>query len=120
MKEGANRLVRSDVFEWLQRVGERFDLIFLDPPTFSNSKDRATTFDVQRDHVQLIRAAMGVLAERGVLVFSTNHRKFKFDLDALAGYEIEEITEQTIPWDFRRRPGIHRCWLVRAGAIDAG
>ncbi len=112
MEARSHRIVRSDVLEWLQRTGERFDLIFLDPPTFSNSKDRAATFDVQRDHVSLIFRAMAVLAPQGVLIFSTNHRKFRLEGAALDVFSLEEITTQTIPWDFRRRPGIHRCWLI--------
>lgn len=115
-----HRQERADVSAWLQRNREQFDLIFLDPPTFSNSKDREGTFDVQRDHTALIRQAFHCLAPQGVLIFSTNHRRFSLDEAALAGLNYQDITERTIPWDFRRRPGIHRCWLFfNTAGLDA-
>jgi 23S rRNA (guanine2445-N2)-methyltransferase / 23S rRNA (guanine2069-N7)-methyltransferase len=98
-------LERCDVLAWLGSAKESFDLIFLDPPTFSNSKDRAATFDVQRDHVTLIRQALRRLAPGGVLIFSTNLRRFRLDKEAFADLELEDVTESTIPWDFRRQPG---------------
>ena len=116
---GPHRLERCDVLAWLGSAKESFDLIFLDPPTFSNSKDRDATFDVQRDHVTLIRQALRRLAPGGVLIFSTNLRRFRLDKEALADLELEDVTESTIPWDFRRRPGIHKCWLLKmSGASE--
>jgi 23S rRNA (guanine2445-N2)-methyltransferase / 23S rRNA (guanine2069-N7)-methyltransferase len=111
-----HELVRADVLEWLARERRRFDLIFLDPPTFSASKRMERTFDVQRDHVPLLRAAVRLLDPGGLLIFSTNSRRFRLDREALPELAIEEITPRTIPRDFERNPRIHYCWkITRAG-----
>ena len=94
-------------------AAQRYGLIFLDPPTFSNSKRMAGSFDVQRDHVALIRNAVALLAPDGVLIFSNNFRRFKLDEAALADLAIEDISYQTLPRDFARNPKIHRCWRVK-------
>jgi len=107
-----HEFVRADCLEWLQRQRRQFDLIFLDPPTFSTSKRMQETFDVQRDHVPLLRAAARLLAPGGLLVFSNNNRRFRIDLEALPELQIEEITKQTIPRDFQRNPRIHNCWKI--------
>ncbi len=115
----SNRLVRADVVRWIseaRRANERYDLIFVDPPTFSNSKAMGRrTWDVQRDHVELLIGVTRLLAEDGVAVFSCNLRTFKPDTEALARYGValEDITASTIPHDFERNPRIHRCYLVR-------
>jgi 23S rRNA (guanine2445-N2)-methyltransferase / 23S rRNA (guanine2069-N7)-methyltransferase len=94
----------------------RYGLVFCDPPTFSTSKSMGErTFDVQRDHVALIRDAAALLEPDGVLVFSANLRTFKLDEDALDGLAIEDITAETIPPDFERTPRIHHCFVVRRG-----
>ena len=72
-------------------------MIFLDPPTFSRSKSMEDTLDIQRDHMELIRNAAALLEPEGILIFSTNLRRFKLDREALAGLEIEDITRRTIP-----------------------
>jgi len=105
-------LVRADCMAWLGDQRRRWDLIFLDPPTFSNSKGLDRTFDVQRDHVELIRLAAERLSPDGVLVFSNNYRKFKLDEAALAGLRVEDRTGQTIDEDFRRSRRIHHCYLI--------
>jgi 23S rRNA (guanine2445-N2)-methyltransferase / 23S rRNA (guanine2069-N7)-methyltransferase len=87
-------------------------VIFLDPPTFSTSKRMDVTFDVQRDHVELIRQATALLAPGGVLLFSTNFRKFKLDVAALPELLLEDISRATIPRDFERNPRIHQCWRI--------
>ena len=89
-----------------------YDLIFLDPPTFSNSKRMEDAFDIQCDHVQLITHAMTLLAPNGVLYFSTNFRKFKIDTEAMADFNLEDITLKTIPEDFSRDLKIHYCWKI--------
>ncbi len=110
-------LIQADCLTWLddmqqQRAGA-FDLIFLDPPTFSNSKSMEGTFDVQRDHVDLLRKTVNLLAPEGTLIFSNNLRNFKLDLENLPELQVENITRQTIPPDFERNPRIHNCWLIR-------
>ena len=91
----------------------QYDLIFLDPPTFSNSKRMDDVFDIQNDHVQLIKNAVALLAPDGVLYFSTNFRRFKIDKQALSELIVEDITAATIPEDFSRNPKIHYCWRIQ-------
>jgi 23S rRNA (guanine2445-N2)-methyltransferase / 23S rRNA (guanine2069-N7)-methyltransferase len=105
-------LVRADCLEWLDRDRGRYDLIFLDPPTFSSSKRMQGTLDVQRDHVELIRQTVQRLDKQGILIFSNNYRRFKLDREALSDLDIEDITRQTIPKDFERNPRIHHCWRM--------
>jgi 23S rRNA (guanine2445-N2)-methyltransferase / 23S rRNA (guanine2069-N7)-methyltransferase len=111
-----HELFRADCLEWLESQtvwGPRFDLIFVDPPTFSNSKRMEGVLDVQRDHVGMIRRALKLLRPGGRLVFSTNYTRFKLDTEALAELAIEDITAKTIPKDFERHASIHRCFIVR-------
>ena len=113
--EGAvHRFVHADCLKWLEaRRLERFDLVFLDPPTFSTSKRMGErTFDVQRDHVPLIRASLGLLAPKGVLLFSSNFQRFKLDRSGLSDLVMEDISPATIPHDFARNPRIHTCWHI--------
>ena len=109
-------LVQADCREWLQdsvAQRERYDLIFLDPPTFSNSKRMEGVLDVERDHGSLIDACAKLLAPGGLLVFSTNAQRFKLD-DALASrYDVRDISAATLPRDFERNPRIHRCFEIR-------
>jgi 23S rRNA (guanine2445-N2)-methyltransferase / 23S rRNA (guanine2069-N7)-methyltransferase len=107
-----HRLVRADCLEWIDACGEKFDLIFLDPPTFSNSKRMEGTFDVQRDHVAMLKATARLLGEGGVLVFSCNRLKFKLDTGSLGGLAVEDISKKTIQPDFERNPRIHQCWKI--------
>jgi 23S rRNA (guanine2445-N2)-methyltransferase / 23S rRNA (guanine2069-N7)-methyltransferase len=89
-----------------------YDLIFLDAPTFSNSKSMTTTLDIQRDHPGLVGAAMDLLAPGGILLFSTNFRRFNLDPALADKYEVTDITSQTIPPDFARNPRIHACYRL--------
>jgi len=116
------RFMRSNALTWLAEerrrveagLADRYGLVFCDPPTFSASKKMgAQTLDVQRDHVGLIAGAAAVLADDGVLLFSTNLRTFKLDADALGDLHVEDITPETIPPDFARSPKIHRCFRIR-------
>ncbi|OAX57672.1 bifunctional 23S rRNA (guanine(2069)-N(7))-methyltransferase RlmK/23S rRNA (guanine(2445)-N(2))-methyltransferase RlmL [Xanthomonas graminis] len=113
-KGGAqHRLVQADALTWLEAEKNRYDVIFCDPPTFSNSA-RAEDFDLQREHVRLLRAAVARLMPEGVLYFSNNFRRFKLDQDALGEFaSCEEITAQTIAPDFERNPRIHRAWRLQ-------
>ncbi len=108
----AHRLVQADVMAWLAAERGEYDLIFIDPPTFSNSK-RADDFDVQRDHVRLIELATARLAPGGLIVFSNNFRRFQLDANALSAFEVRDITRATIPPDFARDPRIHHCFELR-------
>lgn len=110
----AHRLVQADVMTWLAGHGDRYDLIFCDPPTFSNSK-RADDFDVQQAHVRLLALAVARLAPGGLLVFSNNFRRFRLDEAAVAGFaSVREISADTVDPDFARNLRIHRCWEVTA------
>lgn len=109
-----NRLEQGDVMAWLQASRDEFDLIFIDPPTFSNSKRMEGVFDVQRDHVQLLDLAVARLAPGGVLYFSNNFRKFQLDENLAQRYAVEEITPQTLDPDFARNIKIHRAWRIQA------
>src|SRR4249919_142171 len=108
-----HRLVQADAIAWLEADGGEYDLIFCDPPTFSNSK-RADDFDVQGEHLRLLRAATARLARDGVLYFSNNYRRFRLDDEAVAQFaRCQDISAETIPPDFARNPRIHRCWRLQ-------
>jgi 23S rRNA (guanine2445-N2)-methyltransferase / 23S rRNA (guanine2069-N7)-methyltransferase len=106
------KLEQGDVMAWLAADRGEYELIFIDPPTFSNSKRMEGVFDVQRDHVQLLDLAMNRLAKGGVLYFSNNFRKFQLDEGLAARYAVEEISASTIDPDFARNPKIHRAWKL--------
>ncbi|MBB1519589.1 bifunctional 23S rRNA (guanine(2069)-N(7))-methyltransferase RlmK/23S rRNA (guanine(2445)-N(2))-methyltransferase RlmL [Aquipseudomonas guryensis] len=108
------KLEQGDVMAWLAADRGEYELIFIDPPTFSNSKRMEGVFDVQRDHVQLLDLAMNRLAPGGVLYFSNNFRKFQLDEGLAARYVVEEISASTIDQDFARNPKIHRAWKLMA------
>ncbi|MFY0991556.1 bifunctional 23S rRNA (guanine(2069)-N(7))-methyltransferase RlmK/23S rRNA (guanine(2445)-N(2))-methyltransferase RlmL [Halomonas sp. C05BenzN] len=110
---GRHRVVRDDCLRWLETARGQFDLIFLDPPTFSNSKKMEATLDVQRDHGRLVRLAMARLAPDGTLVFSNNQRRFQLDADLAEHYEVKDISKRTFDPDFQRRPGLHHVFLIR-------
>ncbi len=106
-------LIQADCLSWIDTATGEYDLIFLDPPTFSNSKGMVNTFDVQRDHVELLQKTLRHLAPGGTLIFSNNLRKFVMDSSLIAALEIENISNKTIPFDFERNPRIHNCWLIK-------
>ena len=108
-----HRLEQGDVMHWLAEDRGEYELIFIDPPTFSNSKRMEGVFDVQRDHVQLLDLAMARLAAGGTLYFSNNFRKFQLDDSLQQRYAVEEISAQTLDADFARNPKIHRAWRLR-------
>jgi len=107
-----HRMVQVDVMAWLDQSQAEYDLIFLDPPSFSNSKGMEGTFDIQRDHVNILRRVSEMLAPQGILIFSNNLRSFKMSADQLPGLKIEEISARTLPLDFARNPRIHNCWQI--------
>ncbi|SUO94334.1 Ribosomal RNA large subunit methyltransferase L [Suttonella ornithocola] len=108
-----HRLERGDVMEWLVGGKDTYDLIFCDPPTFSNTKKTQRVFDVQQAHPTLIERCMKRLAPGGVLYFSNNYRGFKWDNTLNQRYQIEEISATTIDLDFKRHANIHRVWKIQ-------
>ena len=112
----AHEFVQADCLEWLRdgaRASERYDLIFLDPPTFSNSKRMQGVLDIGRDHAALIDACTRLLSPAGLLVFSTNAQRFRLDAALSERYVIEDVSAATLPRDFERNPRIHRCFEIR-------
>ncbi|ABK44208.1 23S rRNA m(2)G-2445 methyltransferase [Magnetococcus marinus MC-1] len=112
--EHQHRFIKANCMQWIATTDQTFDLIFLDPPTFSNSKSMLESFDIQRDQVTLIGGVARLLNPDGVLYFSTNRKKFKLEQDLLSAQNLhmEEITQQTLDPDFHREPPIHRCWRI--------
>lgn len=110
--EPVHRLLRADCREWLEKTGDSFDLVFVDPPSFSNSKRMEGHFDVQRDHVALLEACLARLRPGGVLYFSNNLKRFRIDPDFAERWSARDITADTIDFDFQRTPQIHHCWRI--------
>lgn len=111
--ETQNRMIRADVLEWIKQCDNTYDLILLDPPTFSNSKKMDTTLDIQRDHAQLIDDVMKLLSRDGLLIFSNNQRKFSLDATVEATYTVEDRTGWSLDKDFQRSSKIHQCWFIK-------
>lgn len=112
------QFVRADIVELLKcpdrfSLQRSYDLIFFDPPSFSNSSKMQQTLDIQRDHEDLIKLAMNLLANDGLLLFSTNRRGFKLADQIRQSYQARDISHSTLPEDFKRNPKIHRCWEIR-------
>ncbi|MEL7628528.1 bifunctional 23S rRNA (guanine(2069)-N(7))-methyltransferase RlmK/23S rRNA (guanine(2445)-N(2))-methyltransferase RlmL [Pectobacterium aroidearum] len=109
-----HRLIQADCLSWLHNANEQFDVIFIDPPTFSNSKRMEESFDVQRDHLALMKDLKRLLRRGGTIMFSNNKRGFQMDSAGLTalGLNAKEITAQTQSQDFARNRQIHNCWLL--------
>lgn len=112
LSSSLHQLVQADCLAWLTKATEKFDIIYLDPPTFSNSKRMKETLDIQRDHAELLTAAMACLKEDGVLFFSNHRQHFKLNHEAMPRFQFHEITHRTIDLDFKRPPPAHHCWEV--------
>lgn len=112
LAESRHQLVRANCMEWLENDRGEYDLILLDPPSFSNSKNMDDSFDVQRDHPGLVRAAMARLRKGGVLYFSNNRRGFKLDEQLQTAFVCEDITRATLDPDFQRNQKVHCCWQI--------
>jgi 23S rRNA (guanine2445-N2)-methyltransferase / 23S rRNA (guanine2069-N7)-methyltransferase len=113
-----HEFIREDCIKWLSDAkedGRRYQLIFLDPPTFSNSKRMDQSLDIKRDHVGLIKQSMEILADDGILIFSCNAHGFKLDQKHLEEYSVRDITRMTTSEDFRRKPA-HVCWCLARDA----
>lgn len=109
-----HKFINANVLEWLQgaRALEKFDVIFLDPPTFSNSKKMKDSFEVERDQEFLVQACMDMLNPQGVLYFSNNKRKFRLSDKVLSKYNVKDLTEESIPQDFHDKK-IHCCFEIK-------
>jgi len=108
------QFIQADCLQWLKKNEEQFDVVFIDPPTFSNSKRMGESFDVQRDHVDLITDGLKALAPNGELIFTNNKRNFKIDIDAMnsLGVTVKSLSELTRDKDFQRNKHIHNSWLI--------
>lgn len=110
-----HEIVRQDVFQYLQDAffeQKQFDLIVMDPPSFSNSKKMLEILDVQRDQQRLVDGAMKLLAPNGTLFFSNNLRSFELDAALSERYLIKDVSKQSVPEDFRNKK-IHQCWKIQ-------
>lgn len=107
-----HEIVHADVKQYLKTMAANsFDLIIMDPPTFSNSKRMEDFLDIQKDHVEMINDCMKALSENGILFFSTNYTKFQIEKEKLQGSEIKDITKQTTPFDFGGKLK-RQCWRI--------
>ena len=111
------RFEQADCLKWLEYAQGQYDLIFLDPPTFSNSKRMKDAFDVQNDHIKLLTWVKKILSPSGTLIFSNNKRGFVMDEVGLMGLGLkaENISEKTLSPDFKRNKKIHNSWLIKHG-----
>ena len=112
--QGKHEFVQQDCIKWLQHAHEMYDLIFIDPPTFSNSKRMSDVFDVQDDHLALLTSASERVNANGEIIFSNNKRGFKLDIEAIKalGFYVKDISKASIPEDFKGNEKIHQCWLL--------
>lgn len=111
----AHEFVRDDSVKWLEEAAgrnDKYDVIFLDPPTFSNSKKMEKHFDVQTDHISLIECCLELLEPTGVLIFSNNFNQFKMEFEGDAHVSVKEITRMTTSDDFLRK-GLHKSWRIQ-------
>jgi len=109
----AHRFIQADCLQWLKNCLDQFDVIFLDPPSFSNSKRMETTLDIQRDQERLIDLTMKLLAPNGTLYFSNNFNKFKLSATISEQYQVLDITQKTLDEDFKRSKHAHRCYQIK-------
>ncbi len=107
-----HEMVQADCLEWIKNCKSKYDLIFLAPPTFSNSKRMNRSFDIQRDHVELIDQVMDLLAPDGLLIFSSNRRKFRLNEQVSERWNVRDISSKTLPRDFKRSQKSHRCFEI--------
>ncbi len=115
---GNNEIIRADCKEWLSQQAKKpdkafYDVIFLTPPTFSNSSRMEEHFDIQEDYIDLINHALALLSPKGLLYFSTSFRRFKLDTSIFSNAKINNISASTVPDDFARNPRIHYCWEIQ-------
>ena len=111
--EAHHLLVRADVMQWLSQEQQSFDLILVDPPTWSNSKRLDRDFDIQADHVELLQLAMQRLSPEGLLIFSNNRRRFELAPELLKQFTVEDRTHWSTDQDFARGKRARYCWFFR-------
>jgi len=107
-----HQFIQEDVMSWIKTNQDKFDVIYMDTPSFSNSKRMEGTLDIQRDHVFLIQEALRVLLPGGKLYFSTHLRTFKLDSQVQEMAKVKNISLQTLDVDFKRDPKIHQCFII--------
>jgi len=108
-----HELVRADCTDWIENQKYRYDIVLLDPPTFSNSKRMDSTFDVQRDHGELIKKAMNCVKQKGLLIFTTHRRRFELDTLISSHFSVEDVAREYIDEDFARSRQTHGVWHIR-------
>ncbi|MBM7071909.1 bifunctional 23S rRNA (guanine(2069)-N(7))-methyltransferase RlmK/23S rRNA (guanine(2445)-N(2))-methyltransferase RlmL [Shewanella sp. 202IG2-18] len=109
------QFVQADCLTWIEEQNTQYDLIFIDPPTFSNSKRMEESFDVERDHASMLITLAKLMSKEGEIIFSNNKRKFKIDNKNLekAGLVVHNLDAKLLPLDFKRNPQIHNVWSVK-------
>ncbi len=112
MGQKKHTIIQEDCMAWLKECESQYDLIFIDPPTFSNTKKEKRVFDIQKDHFELIKLGMSRLDQSGVLYFSTNFKRFTIDPKLSELFHVRNITKETIPYDYSRNKKIHMCWEI--------
>ena len=112
LAEGRHQLVKANCLQWLEQGEGMFDIVLLDPPSFSNSTGMENSFDVQRDQLALVTAAMQRVSPEGRLYFSNNRRRFKLSPELTEAFDCTNISHETLDPDFARNPKIHQCWLI--------
>lgn len=110
--EQGHQFFQQDCLSWLHKCNRTYDLVFVDPPTFSNSKRVYQDFNVQKDHADVLEAVHGQLEPNGVVIFSNNFQGFELDARVKELFEVENISKPSIPMDYSRRPKIHQCWML--------
>lgn len=110
-REAQHDFINTDAMEWLKEIpSETFDLIICDPPTFSNSKRMEDNFDVQRDHVTLLKKLIKICTPTGKIYFSNNYKNFVLDREYVPAAMVKDITKATTPFDFQK---LHRsCFII--------
>ena len=109
-----HEFIQEDVLQYLDKIElNSYDIIILDPPTFSNSKKMEDVLDIQRDHVNLINHCLEILSENGVLLFSTNYRNFILEIEKINSTKIKDITKKTTPFDFEGKLQRSCFWLEK-------
>jgi len=106
-----HNFIVDSALEYLEKASQRFDIIVLDPPTFSNSKGMEEDFEVEKDQLFLVKHCLRLLDPNGVLYFSNNKRKFKISPEVLELANVQEITPRTIPEDYKDTK-VHMCFKI--------